>query len=149
MEKAIFLGRYFFKLFSTNFTPMNARADPARISVKKCAPTTTLLKATIDAKKRKKYLILGNKKEITKANVNIVEEWPDGKEWYSDAKLKKLNSKLSSKDVWFGLGRPIKNFNNWVKKPTTIKETNKKIEKFLQFVLILLYFLKYLNLSKR
>ena len=67
--------------------------------LKKCAPTTILLKAIIPARNKKKYFSFGIKKTITKATTNIVDVCPDGKEWKSELKLKNLNSKSLSKNV--------------------------------------------------
>ena len=76
--------------------PIYATTIPPTISVKKCAPTTTLLNAIRLAKKIKKYLILGRSKEKHKATTKIVEVCPEGYEWKDELRLKKSNSKLFS-----------------------------------------------------
>ena len=60
------------------------------MSVKKCAPTATLLKDTITANAIKKYFNLGTAIENRRAKTNIVEAWPDGKEWKFESLVKKL-----------------------------------------------------------
>ena len=62
------------------FTPKYETVIPARTSVKKCAPTTILLKAITAANEIKKYFSFGKRNEATKATTNIVEVCPEGKE---------------------------------------------------------------------
>ena len=54
----------------------------------------------------------------TKQTINMVEEWPEGKEWKFESKVKKLKPKESSKFVWLGLGLPIICFSTCVTIPT-------------------------------
>ena len=63
-----------------NFTPKYETVIPPSKSVKKCAPTTILLKAVTPAKEIKKYFSFGKRNEATKATTNIVEVCPEGKE---------------------------------------------------------------------
>ena len=94
---------------------------PPIISVKKCAPTTTLLKETTKAKTKKKYFILGMIVEQTRAKIKIVEVWPEGNEWKLELKVKKSKFSKPSKIVWLGLALPTICFNNCVKKPVKDK----------------------------
>ena len=82
-----------------NFTPKYETVIPPSTSVKKCAPTIILLKATTIANNIKKYFSFGKNIMATKATTNIVEACPEGKEWNSEFKLKKLNSKLPSNEA--------------------------------------------------
>ena len=80
----LFVKEYFFKDLLNNkiviLKLINAIKVPPTISVKKCAPTTILLKATIQAKKIKKYFILGKSKDNINATTKIVDVCPDGNE---------------------------------------------------------------------
>ena len=83
-SKFVFLFVVFGKCLSrnsfVNLTPKYETAIPATTSVKKCAPTTILLKAIVPANKIKKYLSFGKRNEAIKATTNIVEVCPEGKE---------------------------------------------------------------------
>ena len=92
-------GKFLSKNNFVNFTPIYETAIPPSTSVKKCAPTTIQLKAITPANEIKKYFSFGKRNEATKATTNIVEVCPEGKEWNSEFKLKKLNSRPPSNDA--------------------------------------------------
>ena len=54
-----------------------------------------------------------------KQTMNMVDEWPEGKEWKFESKVKKLKPKESSKFVWLGLGLPTICLRTCVTIPTT------------------------------
>ena len=59
---------------------IKATTTPPIISVKKCAPTTILLRATRLANKIKKNLIFDRYKDSISATTKIVDVCPDGNE---------------------------------------------------------------------
>ena len=70
-----------FKNKLINLKHKKAIIIPPKISVKKCAQTTIILKETTNANAKKKYFNLGIIFEQTKAKTKIVEVCPDGNEW--------------------------------------------------------------------
>ena len=72
---------------------------PATTSVKKCAPTATLLKATTKANAKKENLDPGSILEQTSAIINIVTVCPEGNEWKLELNDKKTNPDEESKYV--------------------------------------------------
>ena len=72
---------------------------PATTSVKKCAPTATLLKATTKANAKKDNLDPGSILEQTSAIINIVTVCPEGNEWKLELNEKKSNPDEESKYV--------------------------------------------------
>ena len=98
------------------------------MSVVKCAPTTTLLRAITKPKNIKNNLRRGTSKIIISVTAKIVEEWPDGKEWKEASVEKKLKSKPLSISAWLGLGLPIICFNASDIGPTKIIINKKFVE---------------------
>ena len=72
---------------------------PATTSVKKCAPTAILLKATTKANAKKDNLDPGSILEQTSAIINIVTVCPEGNEWKLELNEKKSNPDEESKYV--------------------------------------------------
>ena len=72
---------------------------PATTSVKKCAPTATLLKATTKANAKKDNLDPGSILEQTSAIINRVTVCPEGNEWKLELNEKKSNPDEESKYV--------------------------------------------------
>ena len=86
---------------------------------------------------------MGIKNPITNATTNIVEVWPEGKEWKLESKLNKSKSKLLFSITTPGLGLPTTCLIICVKIPETNNETitkllkiNPKINPYLKFLKI-------------